>query len=138
MEFHLAPLKNISCWAFRAGIPGATDVYTEMIHLKTLHSNPKRFWNSIDTYPLLSTDTRQWVQLLSNNPKNIHRLLTEMPKFVQENPLKSKITGFNLNLGCPDPQIIAEGLGSCQLKQVDNVQNLIDEIEGIFGENCLD
>ncbi len=126
MEFHLAPLKNISCWAFRAGIPGATDVYTEMFHLKTLKSDPARFWDHFDTYPLPTPAVRQWVQLLSNKPRDIKLLLENLPLFTGDNPAKSQIYGFNLNIGCPDPQILAEGLGAAQITRLDQLKRILD------------
>ena len=35
-------MKNISCWAFRALFPEATDSYTEMLNLKELVTLKRR------------------------------------------------------------------------------------------------
>ncbi len=123
LQLHLAPLKNISCWAFRASALGATDSYTHMINLRALLSSRPNALNIVDTYPI--PDQNQWIQILTNNVRDIARLPSFLNKFCENNPDLAHIHGVCINLGCPDPSIIAAGEGAALIKRTKRVKDLI-------------
>ncbi len=123
MEFHLAPMKNISCWAFRASILGITDSYVEMINLDSLLNNKENAWNLIDTYPI--KNQKQWLQILTHNLKDISLLPKILNEFFKNNPERSNIYGVNINAGCPDPNIISAGDGAALIKRTKRLFDLI-------------
>ena len=67
-------MKNISCWAFRALFPEATDSYTEMLNLKELITSKERTWDNVDTFSI--NNQHQWVQVLTNNINDISKINT--------------------------------------------------------------
>ena len=123
MEFHLAPMKNICCWAFRASIFGITDSYVEMINLESLLNNKRNAWNLIDTYPIKNQN--QWLQILTHNLKDISLLPKILIQFFKNNPERNNIYGVNINAGCPDPNIISAGDGAALIKRTKRLIDLV-------------
>ena len=124
MEFHLAPLKNISCWAFRAMFHGVTDSYTEMISLKSLIMNKQKAWENVDTFSI--PGQRQWLQVLTNNLRDIAKLPRCLSQYYFNNPDRTNIYGVNINAGSPDPEIIAAGEGAALVKRTKRLKELIE------------
>ncbi|GAH13361.1 unnamed protein product, partial [marine sediment metagenome] len=108
-------MKNISCWAFRALFPEATDSYTEMINLKELVNLKRRAWDNVDTFSI--NNQRQWVQVLTNNINDISRLPECLEKFCSDNPERANIYGACINACCPDPRVISAGEGAALIKR---------------------
>ena len=116
-------MKNISCWAFRALFPEATDSYTEMINLKELVNLKRRAWDNIDTFSI--NNQRQWVQVLTNNINDISRLPESLEKFCSDNPERANIYGACINACCPDPRVISAGEGAALIKRTKRLRDLI-------------
>ena len=128
MQLHLAPMKNFTCWAFRASMPSVTDSYTEMVNLKDLLKNKIQAWNTIDTY-FISTQ-RQWIQILTHNEKEIRLLPGRLKRFSDEFKDKSFVYGVNINVGCPDQGVIAAGDGAALIKRTKRLIELINAFLG--------
>ena len=117
MIIHLAPLEGVSDCAFRTLCYnyGADVTYTEMIRVDALIRGNKSTLAMLD----LKNDTPTVIQLLPTKP-------TTLQKFVEVFPLYNiKPIGFNLNLGCPSPDVIREGSGAALIKRVARVQELV-------------
>ncbi len=130
MELHLAPMKSITCWAFRALFPDATDSYTEMINLKEIIRLKRRTLVNIDTFPI--NNQRQWLQVITNNINDMARLPEFLKSFCRENPERANIHGVCINACCPDPRIIAGGEGAALIKRTKRLKDLV---EAFLGEN---
>jgi len=116
-------MKNISCWAFRALFPEATDSYTEMLNLKEIITLRKRAWDNIDTFPI--HNQQQWVQVLTNNVKDMASLPAIFDKFCRDNPERANIYGVCINACCPDPRVISAGEGAALVKRTKRLGDLI-------------
>ena len=68
MEIHLASMENITCWAIRALMQGATDSYTGMFSMGYLIERNKA-WKEVDLFPI--SGQRQWIQLLTLKERQI-------------------------------------------------------------------
>jgi tRNA-dihydrouridine synthase len=124
MQYHLAPLYNISCWAFRAACAGATDSYTEMIDLNPLLGENPTAWDDVDTFNI--PHQRQWVQILVNNPVYLAKFPAKLQQFQQLNPDRANIYGININAGCPSPGVIQAGQGAALIKRITRIKKLLD------------
>lgn len=127
MEFHVAPMKGITDWKFRKSCLGATDSYTEMIQLREILSNKGRAIEKLDLEQIEGQN--QWIQVLTNSPREMEKLPIWLNTFCNEFPEKGHIYGVNINLGCPDPQIISAGQGAALIKRR---KRIIDLITGFF------
>jgi len=116
-------MKNISCWAFRALFPEATDSYTEMLNLKELITLKRKTWNNVDTFSI--DNQHQWVQVLTNNINDISQLPTCLDQFCSDNPERANIYGVCINACCPDPRIISAGEGAALIKRTKRLRDLI-------------
>ena len=116
-------MKNISCWAFRALFPEATDSYTEMINLKELVNLKRRALDKVDTFSI--NNQRQWVQVLTNNINDISRLPECLEKFCSDNPERAHIYGACINACCPDQRVISAGEGAALIKRTKRLKDLI-------------
>jgi tRNA-dihydrouridine synthase len=116
-------MKNISCWAFRALFPEATDSYTEMLNLKELVTLKRRVWDNVDTFSI--NNQHQWVQVLTNNINDISHLPACLEKFCRDNPERANIYGVNINACCPDPRVISAGEGAALIKRTKRLRDLI-------------
>jgi tRNA-dihydrouridine synthase len=135
MELHLAPLKNISCWAFRASIIGVSDSYTEMIPLKPLIGNNDASWNKVDTFPIASQ--RQWLQVLTHSLEHMAAFPQAILNFQTHTSERAAIFGVNLNAGCPDPDVIQEGNGAALLRRPTRIVELIKSFLGSPGSHSI-
>jgi len=123
MEFHVAPLKGISDWTFRKSCQGATDSYTEMIQLREILRNKARAIEKLDLEYI--EGQKQWIQILTNNPREMEKLPFWLNTFCKEFPEKNHVYGININVGCPDPQIISAGQGAALIKRRKRILDLI-------------
>lgn len=128
MEFHAAPMKGITDWRFRKNCLGATDSYTEMIQLREILNNKKRALDKLDLDYIEGQN--QWVQILTNSIQDMEKLPSWLNSFCKEFPEKSHIYGININVGCPDPQIISAGQGAALIKRR---KRIVDLIKAFFG-----
>ncbi|MHA1746837.1 MAG: tRNA-dihydrouridine synthase family protein [Promethearchaeota archaeon] len=122
MEWHVAPMKGITNWAFRNKCRGATDSYTEMIQLRDILKDKGRARQKLDLHKIEGQN--QWIQILTNSPRNLAKLPAVLNTFSHDFPERSHIFGININVGCPDPQIIAAGQGAALIKRRKRLQDL--------------
>ena len=97
MEFHVAPMKDITNWTFRRKCSGATDSYTEMIQLRDILANKVRPMQKLDLRPI--EGQHQWIQILTNSPRDMEKLPSCLSSFSKNYPERSHIFGININVG---------------------------------------
>ncbi|MFT4326594.1 MAG: tRNA-dihydrouridine synthase family protein [Candidatus Woesearchaeota archaeon] len=118
MNFTLyaAPLEDTSDAAFRkmCYTHGADCTCTEMTRLKGLLQNNKSTFKKIE----LRDDTPTIIQLLVSNENDVE---TFLKTFVPQKGFK----GFNLNMGCPSPNITNIGLGCAFMKRIEKTNKII-------------
>jgi tRNA-dihydrouridine synthase B len=114
-----APLEDNSDNAFRTLCHrhGADVTFTEMIRVKALAAGNKSTWSRLAVYDAVPTI----VQLLVNNEKDLEKFLDMFKPF-------DGFCGFNINMGCPSPDVIGLGLGCAMIKRIAKTQKLIDVI----------
>lgn len=117
--FMAAPLEENSDGALRTVCyrHGADMTFTEMTRVQGLVKNNKSTWSRLAVHD----DTPYMIQLLAGRESDIEKFLE---KFTP--PTNGSFYGFNLNMGCPSPEVIGLGLGSAFIKRVAKAQRLID------------
>ncbi len=128
MEFHLAPMQNISCWAFRASFQGVTDSYSEMIGIDQVLKNSNHAAETMDFYPV--PDQRQWLQVITNSPNTIAQLPSHLQQWQSEHPESSTLYGVNINAGCPSPEVIRAGEGVGLIKFTARLKHMVQVFLG--------
>lgn len=150
MELWLAPLERVTDCAFRTLCYqyGADMTMTPFVKIDSfLREKPKATLR----FDVLS-DTPTEVQLLTNNiketqkftewfnstdsfelPANYEGALSQSEINFERNitPLKrtvnlSNVSGFNLNVGCPDPYIVETGRGAALVKRTKRICDLVE------------
>jgi tRNA-dihydrouridine synthase B len=111
------PLEDNSDRAFRKLCykHGADITFTEMARLKGIVRNNNSTLKKIE----ISAETPTIIQLLESNEKEIEKFLktfTPPPGF----------KGFNLNMGCPSPNVTNIGLGCAFMKRIEKTNKLIE------------
>lgn len=114
-----APLEENSDAAFRTICHrhGADMTFTEMTRVQGLVKKNKSTWSRLAVHD----DTPYCIQLLAGREADVEKFLT-----VFEPPTNGSFYGFNLNMGCPSPEVIGLGLGSAFIKRVAKAQRLIE------------
>lgn len=110
------PLELISDNAYRTLCyrHGADATFTEMIRLKGLIRSNASTWSRLN----FQDETPTIVQLLVNNEQDLRAFLSRFKEF-------QGFKGFNINMGCPSPEIIRVGLGCASIKRIAKTQRLI-------------
>lgn len=117
----LAPIENMTDSCFRSICHGADMTFTEMTSLEALAKGDPFAWERIKLYD----DTPCTIQLIGHKEDSLRSFLSEYK------PEKG-FRGFNLNLGCPDPEAVRSGHGAAMIKRISKVKKLIDMIKS-FG-----
>jgi len=125
MEFHLAPLENVSCWAFRNVCKGATDTYTGMLSLSNLVKR-NNAWKEVDTFSI--PGQRQWIQIATSKETECAAFIKRLQEEIKNNPEKDNVYGIQLNASCPSSALIRIGQGPALIKRANKVSNLIKEL----------
>jgi tRNA-dihydrouridine synthase B len=125
MELHLASMENVTCWAFRKLMQGATDAYTGILSMNYLVTRTKA-WKEIDTFKI--DGQRQWIQLSTSKEKECADFLNRIDRELKLAPEKDNIYGLQLNLSCPSPKIINIGQGPALIKRTQKVASLVKEL----------
>ncbi len=114
-----APLEENSDAAFRTICyrHGADLTFTEMTRVQGLVKKNKSTWSRLAVHD----DTPYMIQLLAGRESDVEKFLEAF-----EPPQNGSFRGFNLNMGCPSPDVIGLGLGSAFIKRVAKAQRLID------------
>ncbi len=122
----LAPMEGLTDNALRTLCyeNGADLTFTEMARVDNLSKNKKGEAEKISI--VNSTPTQ--IQLAGAK-------IAEYEKFLASFKPSDGFRGFNLNLGCPSPAFIRQGLGAAMIKRVSRV-NDIDKLIGKSGFEC--
>jgi tRNA-dihydrouridine synthase B len=117
--FMSAPLEDNSDNAFRTLCyrHGADVTFTEMIRVKALAAGNKSTWSRLAVYD----ETPTIVQLLVNNERDLEKFLDLFKPF-------PGFLGFNINMGCPSPDVINLGLGCAMIKRMAKSEKLVQII----------
>jgi tRNA-dihydrouridine synthase B len=122
MEFQymLAPMEDMTDNAFRTLCHrhGADLTFTEMIRIEALAKKNENAWSRIEK----KDDTPTIVQLLGNSEEYLAKFLSIFETF-------PGFKGFNINLGCPNPKVVALGYGCAMIKRVSKVKRMVDMIK---------
>lgn len=116
----LAPIEDMTSNAFRTICHkyGADITFTEMVRFESLAKNNKTSWDRI----ILKDKTPAVIQIIGH--KEIF-----LKKFLSKFEPNQGFIGFNLNLGCPAPNFVNNGVGCAMVKRISKTKALIDIIK---------
>ncbi len=116
----LAPIEDMTNATFRALCYkyGADLTFTEMVRIDSLARKNKSTWDRIQ----LDINTPTIIQLIGQKEQFLKKFISMFE------PSKS-FKGFNLNLGCPAPNFVNNGLGCAMVKRISKVRKLISAIK---------
>lgn len=111
----LAPIEDMTSNAFRTVCHryGADLTFTEMTRIEGLAKKNENTWSRI----MLKDDTPTAIQLIGQKDVYFKNFLNI---FEPEKGFK----GFNLNLGCPNPDAIKLGYGCAMIKRISKVKKI--------------
>jgi tRNA-dihydrouridine synthase B len=112
----LAPMEGITDNALRTLCyeNGADLTFTEMARVDNLSKQKKGELDKIS----ITSDTPTQIQLAGAK-------ISEYEKFLAKFKPEGGFKGFNLNLGCPSPHFIRQGLGAAMIKRVTRVNDIV-------------
>jgi tRNA-dihydrouridine synthase B len=115
-KLFLAPIEAMTDNAFRTLCyrHGADMTLTEMAKIEALADNNSNTLKKIE----LLDDTPTVIQLIGNKEDKLEIFLKNFKK-------SQGFSGFNLNLGCPNPDVVRVGQGCAMIKRVSKVQRMI-------------
>ena len=125
MEFHLAPLENVSAWAFRSLCRNPTDTYTGMLSLSNLVKR-NNAWKEVDTFHI--PGQRQWIQVATSKETECAEFIKRLQNEIAKNPMLDHVYGIQLNASCPSPGLVRIGQGPALIKRGNKVSNLLREL----------
>ncbi|MFH1400375.1 MAG: tRNA-dihydrouridine synthase family protein, partial [Nanoarchaeota archaeon] len=119
-RYMLAPLEDTSDDALRTLCHrhGADLTFTEMTRLSSLARNNKSTWEKISS----KSDTPTVIQIAALKED-------ELRSFLDAYVPQKGFAGFNLNLGCPSPQLVRLGMGCAQMKRVEKTRRLVAQVK---------
>ncbi len=125
-QLMLAPMEGITNSAFRTLCHrnGAGLTFTEIARVANLARQKKGELGKIS----IPDSTPTQIQLAGSK-------LEEYEKFLEDFKATDGFRGFNLNLGCPSPSFIRQGIGAAMIKRVKRVDEIVKLI-GRHGFAC--
>jgi len=121
----LAPIENMTDSCFRTICHGADMTFTEKVSFQALAKKNPFTMNKIKLFD----DTPCMIQIIGQREP----LLKKFLKYFRPS---QGFQGFNLNLGCPDPEVVKAGLGCALMKRVSKVKRMIETIKSFgYGAN---
>lgn len=119
-KYMLAPIEDMTSNAFRTICHkyGADLTFTEMTRVEGLARNNQSTWSRIAFHDNTPTE----IQLLGAREMYIKKFLS---KFEPHKGFK----GFNLNFGCPSPQVVNQGQGCALVRRISKARKLVDAIK---------
>ncbi|HUY01560.1 MAG TPA: tRNA-dihydrouridine synthase family protein [Candidatus Deferrimicrobium sp.] len=113
----LAPMTNESDHAFRIRCRqgGAALVFTQKFHINALRNNLQKFHSDLEINP---EEHPIAIQLIGNDPKILANVMELLEPYNYD--------GYDLNLGCPSPEAIRDGIGGALLKHPQEIRPLIN------------
>jgi len=111
----LAPIEDVTGNALRTICHkyGADLTYTVMTRVEGLARMNKSTWSRLE----FKDETPTEIQLLGVKEEHFKKFLANFK------PHKG-FMGFNLNIGCPSPQVIKIGIGAAMIKRIAKVQKI--------------
>lgn len=115
-QYMLAPIEDMTSNAFRniCYKYGADLTFTELTRVESLAKNNKSTWSRI----ILKDETPTVIQLLG--AKEIY-----FKKFLDMFKPTHNFKGFNLNLGCPSPDVVKLGQGCALVRRISKTRKLV-------------
>ncbi len=119
-SYMLAPIEDMTSNAFRTICfrHGADLTFTEMVRFNSLARNNKTTWERIK----LNDSTPTAIQLIG------HREIF-LKKFLSKFSPAEGFAGFDLNLGCPAPNFVNNGMGCAMIKRIAKTKALVGIIK---------
>ena len=119
-QYMLAPMEDFTDNAFRTLCyrHGADMTFTELLRIEGLAKNNENTWARIEK----KDNTPVIIQLLGSSEKDLAKFLEMFEPF-------PGFIGFNLNLGCPDPQVVGLGYGCVMIKNFSKVKRMVELIK---------
>lgn len=119
-KYMLAPMEDLTDSSFKTLCYkyGADLTFTEMIRIEGLAKKNENSWQRLEP----KDETPTVVQLLGNNEEYLKEFLKNF------NP-KPGFKGININIGCPNPQVIKLGYGCSMVRRAGKVKRLINIIK---------
>jgi nifR3 family TIM-barrel protein len=116
----LAPLHGVSCVAFRllCRKHGASLAYTPLVH-------PESIFNEQSKLDVIDEERPVSIQLVGKDPN-------DMAKAAQIIEPKADI--IDINLGCPDQQVLAKKAGAFLIKHPEQMEKMVSKVVGAV--NC--
>ncbi|MDO8623335.1 MAG: tRNA-dihydrouridine synthase family protein [archaeon] len=125
MEIHLASMENVTCWAFRKLMLGATDSYTGVMSAEYLIKRSKA-WKEIDTFNI--EKQKQWIQIATCKEKECSEFISRLNREIAASPEKDNVYGLQLNISSPSSSLINLGQGPALIKRPKKVASLVQEL----------
>lgn len=122
----LAPLEDTSDNALRTLCYkyGADLTFTEMTRFDSLAKQNKSSLAKIAQHD----DVPTMIQIIGSKEEALKKFLSQFTP-------KKGFEGFNINLGCPSPEMIHKGLGAAMIKRISKIQRYIDIVKDA-GYSC--
>jgi tRNA-dihydrouridine synthase B len=119
-KFMLAPIEDMTSNALRSICHkyGADITFTEMVRFGSLSTNNASSWERIT----LKDKTPTVIQIIGHKEYDLKKFLSKFeptPGFL----------GFNLNLGCPAPNVVNTGAGCAMVKRINKTRTLVNIIK---------
>lgn len=126
LQLMLAPMEEVTNDAFRTLCykNGADLTFTEMVRVSNLVKSRKFEMDRIRISNLTPTQ----IQLAGSK-------MLDYEKFLQNFKPENGFQSFNLNLGCPSPDFIRQGIGAGMIKRTTRVNDIVKLI-GRYGFEC--
>lgn len=116
--YMLAPLDDMTDSCFRTICHGADLTFTGLVSLEALAKKNISAMERIKLYD----DTPCEIQIIGQKEESLKKFLS----FFQP---EAGFHGFNLNLGCPDPNFVKQGMGCAMVKRISKTKRMIDIIK---------
>jgi tRNA-dihydrouridine synthase len=125
-QIMLAPMEEVTDDAFRTLCyrNGADLTFTEMVRVSNLAKSRKFEIDRIG----ISNSTPTQIQLAGAK-------IDDYERFLEGFEAKNGFRGFNLNLGCPSPDFIRQGIGAGMIRRITRVNDIVKLINK-YGFEC--
>ncbi len=118
--YMLAPMEDVTDSAFRSICHryGADITFTEMAKVDALARKNASTWQRIK----MTDKTPTIIQIVGHKEDALKKFLSIFQP-------QDGFCGFNLNLGCPSPEVVNLGSGCAMIKRISKTQNLVKAIK---------
>jgi tRNA-dihydrouridine synthase B len=132
-KYMLAPLEDFTDSSFRTLCyrHGCDLTFTEMARVSSLLTRNI----STQSRAFILDDTPTVIQLLAIKEDQLKQYMQDFSRQLNNKEVGKGFFGFNINMGCPSPEIIRVGMGCALLKRVTRAQSMIKIIKD-YGFNA--